>query len=177
MNKYLLYENDQCLINVLIDTDNLDYYTDLMINVNVMNNEYTIYEDNYLYLKNILNNFNIKNIGSIDERKLGLLLNVYYKTEPDDNSDDRIIKDVSGTWIGNKFRIFESPSKCATWLFKKEDKYIIKVTPIYDFDNESEEQFNSFISHYHDILNIELNEIKLKSIYRKLEELLNMYKE
>lgn len=84
IKRYKIFEKEQYCMNMMFDDDKFDYYSDVEIKFTVRETEYIIYKDNLLFLKNIINNFKDKNKyldDNLDEDKLGILLNIYYKKQ------------------------------------------------------------------------------------------------
>ena len=159
-----------------MDSDDFDYYSDVKMIIIIRDKEYIIFKDNLLFLKNIIKNYNVKKeyIDTLDEEELGILLNLYYKMLYDDLTNNKIDFNESGEWIGEQYVIFTSKI-CATWLYMMQGKYIVKVTPIFDSDNEYEGEYLNFISHYQDILRVELSEDELNIIASQLEDIISLY--
>lgn len=172
-----IFEKEPYCVYMQLDDDNFDYYSDAIIKIVVSGTEYIVYKDNLLCLKNIINNFkeNFEDIDErIDEKNIGMLLNIYYKSIFDELDDDRIIVNEFDEWIGEKYILF-STNNCATWLYRNQCKYIIKITPIYNMEYEYEDEFGELISNYRDILCEELYISDLKKIISSLLNIIHLY--
>lgn len=106
---YKIFEKEQYCMNMMLEDDKFDYYSDVEIKFIIRETEYIIYKDNLLFLKNIINNFKDKNKhldDNLDDDKLGILLNIYYKTIYDELEDDRISINEFNEWIGENMYYF-----------------------------------------------------------------------
>ena len=162
--------------------DQIDYYTDVKIIVFYLNKEYEIFNDNLLYLKNIITNY-LKNINDyiieidnqIDIENIGLLQNTYYycisQSIPLSNVKELLL-DNEGEWIGLKYSFFES-KKYSTWIYKKGSKINIKISPLfqYFFDKFSISKYKKFVKNYNDIINFEIEESELVYLYDFINEI------
>ena len=156
--------------------DQIDYYTNVKIIVFYLNKEYEIFNDNLLYLKNIITNF-LKNADDyvieiddqIDIENIGLLQNKYYycisQSIPLSNVKELLL-DNKEEWIGLKYSFFES-KKYSTWIYKKGSKINIKISPLfqYFFDKFSISKYKKFVKNYNDIINFEIEESELVYLY------------
>lgn len=177
IKQYIIFEKDQYFIDLQLDDDNFDYYSDVEIKIIVKGTEYIIYKDNLLFLKNVINNFNEKNEcidDNLEDKQLGILLNIYYKMVYDELVDERIRINEFGEWIGEK-NVFFSSKSCATWLYRNRDKNILKITPIFNNNDEYGEEFVNFMIDYQDILNDELYANDLKRIFNVLLDIIELY--
>lgn len=173
---YKIFEKEQYCMNMMLEDDKFDYYSDVEIKFIIRETEYIIYKDNLLFLKNIINNFKDKNKyldDDLDEDKLGILLNIYYKTIYDELEDDRISINEFNEWIGEKYVLFLSKIY-VTWLYEKQDNYVIKITPIFNNDEYGEE-FEKFLLNYKDILCMEIHSDDLNKIFNVLLDIIKLY--
>ena len=51
--EYMIISNKQCRISLISDEKNIDYYTDVTLELHFKSNKYVLLKDNVLYLKNI----------------------------------------------------------------------------------------------------------------------------
>lgn len=176
IKRYKIFEKEQYCMNMMFDDDKFDYYSDVEIKFIIRETEYIIYKDNLLFLKNIINNFKDKNKyldDNLDEDKLGILLNIYYKSIYDELEDDRININEFNEWNGEKYVLFLSKSY-ATWLYGKRDNYVIKITPIFNND-EYGEKFENFLLNYKDILCMKIHSDDLNKIFNILLDIIKLY--
>lgn len=120
----------------IIDDNELDYYTNIKIILNINERQYQLFNDNILYLKNISNqhfkNINQYELDGVDAKNLGLLQNEYYYCVLEEKIIDskKFVLDNDGNWIGSRYCCFESRD-CYTWLYKVNDSIQLRVTPAY----------------------------------------------
>jgi len=178
VNKHILLSNNQYVLQLISNVE-LDYYTDVTIELSTKSENKIIFKDNILYLKNLLEQY-INNLDNyildnrLDEKELGLQLNKYYYTIYEDIENNTLIKNKQGEWLGEKYCCF-STIQYATWLYKYSNKIILKVTPIFTkFENDNFfDEYSNFIKEYIDIFNIEITKKQLNDIFNIVLELNN----
>ena len=159
MKEYIIVNSDKYKIQLRIDENNLDYYTDIILELSIGKEKFVLLKDNIIYFFNTIDT-HIKNIDDynldkrLDEKKLGLLFNEYYYCIYEDIISDNIILDDQNRWIGEKYCCF-SNSEYTTWLYKNNDNIVIKVTPMFKyFDEENNHtQYLKFVEEYADVFN------------------------
>lgn len=72
-----------------------------------------------------------------------------------------------------KYVLFLSKSY-VTWLYEKQDNYVIKITPIFNNDEYGEE-FEKFLLNYKDILCMEIHSDDLNKIFNVLLDIIKLY--
>ena len=178
MTEYILIENTEYRLIIVLEDKELDYYTDVYIKFISDKNSIVLFKDNLLALKNIVKQYD-KGIYSLDdtleEEKIGLLLNEYYRCLYEEQTQENIIFNNQGQWIGEKYCCFISLNY-ATWLYEYEGNIIMKVTPIFEEFEEDDftEEYREFAKNYEDITRKTLSLQQLGNIR---EVILNLYYE
>lgn len=172
MSSILFWIKNELYKIKLIAADELDYYTNIIIVLDIQKKEYKLYDDNLLYLKNITEQY-FKCIKQfeldprINCKDLGLLQNEYYYCIFEDNiiNDDTIVQDDNGEWIGTKYCCFET-KEYSTWLYKIKDTIQLKVTPNYYGFLKSipSLEYNEFVKTYKDIITIDISVEELQNL-------------
>lgn len=69
MKEYLVIHNSKYKIKLLVDEINLDYYTDIILELCTANGTFVLLKDNIIFFVNMINAY-IKNIDNynLDER-------------------------------------------------------------------------------------------------------------
>lgn len=180
MDEYLIINSCQYKLKLLVDRTELDYYTDLILELCINEERYVLLKDNTIFLRNIISEF-IKNVDMynlddrLNETKLGLLYNEYFYCIYEGLVSDNIIFDQENKWIGEKYTCF-SNKNYATWLYTHNNNIIMKVTPMFkyfDEDNNSK-QYLKFIRDYSDLFK---TTIDLHQLEKMLNILLDLSKE
>lgn len=180
MKKYVLTETLKYRIILLAEENDFDYYTPIYICLEFQYGSILLLKDNILFLKNIVERLSTgieKLHESLEDNKLGLMLNEYYYNLYENRNSTNIILNPNGTWIGEKYCCFSTP-KCATWIYKICEKVVIKVTPVFShFEKDDYKRlYSDFIKNYKDIFKgfitkqqlVDIKEIVL-SLFHKLD--------
>lgn len=178
MKEQILIDNTQYKLVVKYNEVDLDYYTDVFVEVILNNERFTLFKDNLLELRNIIKSGinNIKELNyNLEESSLGILLNEYYLSLYDAQELSYLIEDDTGEWIGVKYCI-SIGSESAVWLYKYKGKIIFRVTPLFNHFEEPQyvDEFIKFKESYKDILkkNISVDDLK-----KAKEIILQLYSE
>lgn len=177
MDEYLIINSSQYKLKLLADKEELDYYTDLILELCVGRDKYILLKDNILFIKNMIGKF-INNIhmyeldGRLNESELGLLYNVYFYCNNEELVDDSIILDNQGSWIGEKYAFF-SNQNYTTWFYKYNNNIMMKVTPMFQYFDEGNNsiQYKKFIKEYSDIFKTVIDLSKIEEMLKILEGL------
>ncbi len=177
VNEYILLYNEQYILKLLIDIEDIDYYTNVIIELSTKDKNIIIFKDNLTFLKNIITSY-INKIDSyildtqLNEKKLGLLLNEYYYELYEDIENENIIKNERGWWIGERYCCF-STNQYATWLYKINENMVLKITPIFTGFGEDDffDEYLNFIKNYSDIFNGEITIKQIENIFKIISEL------
>lgn len=178
MTEYILIENAEYRLIILLDDEEFDYYTDVYIKFISDEKSIVLFKDNLLALRNIVEQYD-KGIycldNTLEEEKLGLLLNEYYRCLYEEQTQKNIIFNNQGQWIGEKYCCFMSLNY-ATWLYEHEGDIIMKVTPLFEEFEEDNftEEYSEFVKNYEDITKMKLSLQQLRNIR---EVILKLYYE
>ena len=109
---------------------------------------------------------------TLDEEKIGLLLNEYYRYLYEEQTQENIILNNQGQWIGERYCCFVGLNY-ATWLYEYKGNLIMKVSPIFDGFEEDDftEEYRKFVKKYEDIIKktVSLQQLrKMRQIILKL---------
>lgn len=175
MKEYTLIENSDNKLILFLDSEDCDYYTDVYIKLIFDGNSIVLFKDNLLALKNILGQYENDISGldeKIDEEKIGLLLNEYYRCIYVEQMMEKIILNNQGQWIGEKYCLFTSQNN-ATWLYEYEGDFILKVTPIFKGFEEDDfmDKYTEFILNYKDIKTCTIDKIQFEKMKEIILEL------
>ena len=182
LNEFTWIKNkDYTVVLKYIDSE-IDYYTNVKICAIYLGKQYQIFNDNLLYLKNIIKNY-IENIDNyivdinskIDIENIGLLQNKYYyciSQEIPLSKYSELILDDNQEWIGLKYSCFEA-KKFSTWLYKRDNKINVKITPLFDnyFYEFSIIEYKKFVKNYRDIMDFEITELDLIHLYNFIDKI------
>lgn len=152
---YVLISDKEYSLVLSLDDADFDYYTDVSIRLYINNSCFLLFKDNLLALKNIVQQYN-DNVYTLnkelDEKKIGVLLNEYYRMLYENKIQSDIILDAKGNWIGEKYCCFIN-LKYATWMYNYNGDIILKVTPIFrEFENNFYIiRYKKFIKEYKDL--------------------------
>ena len=175
MTEYILMEDVEYRVVLLLDAGACDYYTYVYIKLIFAEKSIVLFKDNLLALKNIVEHYD-KGVCSLDstldEEKIGLLLNEYYRCLYEEQTQENIILNNQGQWIGEKYCCFVGLNY-ATWLYVYAGKVIMKVTPIFDGFEEDDftKEYSEFVKTYEDIIKktVSLQQLrKMRQIILKL---------
>jgi len=178
LKKYELIRTENYKLILQLNESEFDYYTDVYMELTFGTNKITIYKDNLLELKNSMKQFG-ENIpileAKMDETKLGMLLNDYYRGIYEDNFDENVILDSQERWIGEKYCWFIN-SGYATWIYQYGGRIIMKVTPIfYGFEEDDYiQEYCKFKQEYKDIFR---EQVLLEQIIYMKNLIFNLYEE
>lgn len=156
-------------------------YDEICILLNQDNeNKYILYED-----------FFIAGLRDLDRVISNALLGklVYKENEPNigfawneelAGKDLPVTIDAKGNkfWVGQKFILFDSPELLTTWLYEKNKKFWIEITPVYPWhhrDPKKDENFityEEFMKDYKPIALFEVSHETLKEWLKRVQELL-----
>lgn len=156
MTEYILMEDVEYRVVLLLDAEAFDYYTDVYIKLIFAEKSIVLFKDNLLALKNIVEHYD-KGVCSLDstldEEKIGLLLNEYYRYLYEEQTQENIIVNNQGQWIGERYCCFIGLNY-AIWLYEYTGNLIMKVTPIFDGFEEDDykEEYREFVKKYEDII-------------------------
>ena len=153
--EYTLIENEKYKLIISLEEIDFDYYTDVCIELIFDKKSIILFQDNLLALKNIIGQYKEKIDmldSDLDENKLGILLNNYYRGIYEDQFEDSLILDDQERWIGEKYCCFFS-LECATWIYQYNGNVIMKVTPIFCGFEEDDyaQKYYRFVQEYNDI--------------------------
>lgn len=173
--EYALVDSEEYRLTLSLDDLDFDYYTDIAIQLIIDKKRFLLFKDNLLALKNIVEQYdgNIYTLSSeLDEEKLGILLNEYYRGSYEDKFTNDIVLDVHGHWVGEKYCCFLS-LKYATWLYKYDGNIIFKVTPVFSsFERKNYIlQYDKFIKKYNDLFKEEISLQQIKNVKKIILEL------
>lgn len=178
MMEYILMEDAEYRLVLLLDDEDCDYYTDVYIKLIFAEKSIVLFKDNLLALKNIVEHYD-KGVcsldGTLEEEKIGLLLNEYYRCLYEEQTQENIILNNLGQWIGEKYCCFVGLNY-ATWLYEYTGNIIMKVTPVFggfEEDNFTEE-YSEFIKNYEDIIK---KIVSLQQLRKMREVILKLYYE
>lgn len=175
MTEYILMEDVKYRVVLLLNAEDCDYYTDVYIKLIFEEKSIVLFKDNLLALKNIVEHYD-KGVCSLDstldEKKIGLLLNEYYRYLYEEQIQENIILNNQGQWIGERYCCFVGLNY-ATWLYEYTGNLIMKVTPIFDGfeDDDFKKEYSEFVKKYEDIIKkvVSLQELrKMRQIILKL---------
>lgn len=175
--EYMIISNKQCRISLILDEKNIDYYTDVTLELHFKSNKYVLLKDNVLYLKNIINSY-VDNMdyyildSRLNEERLGILLNEYYYNIYKNKTKECVIYDEKNNWIGEKYCCFMS-LEYATWLYKYNNQIHLKVTPMFQyFDKKNNiNEYLQFLNGYSEICNVIISLEELNKFFEILLEL------
>ena len=175
--EYVLIENRKYKVILSFEEIDFDYYTNVSLEFICQNKSIIIFRDNLLALKNAID-WHYENIDeldtSLDENKLGILLNNYYGEGYEKQSQDGLNLDNQGRWIGEKYCCFLS-HEYASWIYRKHENIIVKVTPVfcgYEKDDYIRE-YNKFLEEYNDTFREMITPQELHNMKRIVFELCN----
>lgn len=177
MENYILIGQNTFRIELQIMDDVIDYYSNICIKLITDNNTYEILNDNIYFLKNLKDRYCIESENLVfdarlPEKELGMLQNKYYYYLNENIYSEDIILDEDDEWIGEKYCCFSTP-EYSTWLYKKEGKFYLRVTPMFQFfdDENNIEIFRNFINGYKDIFFSEIFLEQLEKICDIIEKI------
>ena len=161
IQEYFLLKNKNYEMVLQFDDEDFDYYTNVNVKIRFADTEYLLYDDNLLELRNVVLSFsdNIRLLDkSLNESKIGLLLNNYYFELDEAQTSYKIVLDDNESWIGEKYHYLMS-NDYATWLYTYRGNIILKVTPVFHSDNEEIDciEYNRFLESYKDIFRDEIS--------------------
>lgn len=167
-----LYDDLKYSIILEVPHGIIDYYTDINIKLYADSEAIVLFDDNLLYLKNIVDYYKsgVPELGGdIEEKKIGMLFNDYHKCIHEDKKDANIILNGKGEWIGEKYCCFNSISY-ASWLFKHNGMIVFKVTPLFtNFEKDDyKKRYTEFKRNYKDVISLKLDVFTLKGIGDKV---------
>lgn len=83
------------------------------------------------------------------------------------------MQEKNDNWIGDKFLLFELPRKRITWLYNKNGKHTLEITPLYEkhFEESDESCYREFISKFETVEKIDLSKEDIVGLI----ELLNYF--
>lgn len=154
--EYILIENERYKLVIKLEEMDLDYYTDVYIELVLREKSIVLLKDNLLALKNIVEQYEMKAIDSLDinlnESELGILLNDYYRGFYEDDISSHLIFDDQDLWIGEKYCCYQG-REYAIWIYRYGGNIIMKVTPIFDgFEKDDyAQEYYRFIQGYKDV--------------------------
>ena len=166
IKEYKLIENPIYGISILLDDTNVDYYTDVSVILNYNGEQIELFKDNLLALNNIMEQKEVNVLeDGLDEKRLGLLINEYYRGIFENKIQEDILLDDYGNWIGEKYYFFMS-LKYVTWIYKYGRGIVVKVTPIFNgFEKNSYfKQYSKFILEYRDVFREKISSKQLEYI-------------
>lgn len=167
--EYALLESENYKLIVSLEEIDFDYYTDVCIELIFDKKPIILFKDNLLALKNIVEQYENVDIldDNLNENKLGILLNNYYRGFYENQFDDNLIFDNQERWIGEKYCCFSS-LEYVTWIYKYDGNIIMKVTPVFrGFEKDD------FVQEYNDIFREVLSLQQLLCIKEVVIELYN----
>ena len=179
--KRVIYEEKENSIYLLADETDLDYYTNIILELSTDKGNFLLLKDNILFFNNVVAEY-INNIDGyvldsrLNEREIGLLFNEYYYSLFNNIESNKIVLDDTGEWIGSRYCCF-SNQRHATWIYKYGGNIYIKVTPVFmemDKDN-NQEDYNKFIANYADIFTGNITYEELEDISKLTQELVHNY--
>jgi len=83
-------------------------------------------------------------------------------------------------WVGRQFILFDSPEPATTWLFEKNKKFWIEITPVYPWHYKEPKKGEKFITYeefvqtYKPIALIEISRETLDEWLKRVQELLKI---
>lgn len=174
--EYALLESENYKLIVSLEEIDFDYYTDVCIELIFDKKPIILFKDNLLALKNIVEQYENVDIldDNLNENKLGILLNNYYRGFYENQFDDNLIFDNQERWIGEKYCCFSS-LEYVTWIYKYDGNIIMKVTPVFrGFEKDDfVQEYCKFIQEYNDIFREVLSLQQLLCIKEVVIELYN----
>ena len=153
--EYALIENQKYKLIISLEEIDFDYYADVCIELIFDKKSIVLFKDNLLALKNVIDKYK-ENIdildADLDENRLGILLNDYYRGTYENQFPDSLILDNQERWIGEKYCCFLS-LEYATWIYRYDENIIIKVTPIFCGFEEDDyvKEYYKFVQEYNDV--------------------------
>lgn len=142
-------------MQLILEENEVDYYTDVYVQLVFNGNVITLLKDNLLTLKNSMEQIS-KDIKVLDpkwdETRLGILLNDYYRGIYENEIANGIQLDPQGIWTVEKYCWFMS-SEYATWIYQYCGMIIMKVTPVFcGFEEEDYvQEYCKFQREYKDV--------------------------
>ena len=85
-------------------------------------------------------------------------------------------------WIGEKYLLWSVAQKNSTWLYNKDNKIFLEITPVYPWHflepepNEQYYSYDEFIKNYKPIVTVEISKDIAKKWLEQTDELLNIIK-
>ena len=162
------------------DVSNIIFVDDENREIYQVYNDAIIYgvESLYHLLKKALNNE--LNLHDFTETSIGLSRNQYFQKK---NEAMEINKKDKCEWAGGSLLLWEVPSKLETWLYNKNNKIFIEITPVYPWhfsDPREHEHFipyNEWIKNYKPLMVAEIEKefasdwlIKTEKIIQEIEK-------
>lgn len=177
--EYVLMKDEKYKLIILLEKENFDYYTDVCIELIFDKKSIVLFKDNLLALKNIIDQYkeNMDMLDdNLDENKLGILLNDYYRGFYENEFQNSLILDEQKRWVGERYCCYVS-SEYATWIYWYEGNIIMKVTPIFGRFEEKNyvQEYYKFTRKYNDVFRVNVSLQQLicakKIIYELYDEL------
>lgn len=158
-------------------------YDEISIFLNQNNqNKFVLYKDFFIAglrdLERVVSNALMgKLIYKENGTDIGFLWN-----EEMDGKDLPMTIDAEGNkfWVGQKFILFDSPEPITTWLFEKDKKYWIELTPVYPWHHRDPKESENFVSYeefmktYKPIALFEVSRETLEEWLKRVQELLKI---
>lgn len=153
--EYILIEGEKYKVLMSFEEIDFDYYTDVCIELIFDKKPIILFKDNLSALRNIINqcNENTNRLDvDLDENKLGILLNNYYRGIYENQFQDSLVLDNQGRWIGEKYCCFFG-SEYVTWIYRYDEDIIMKVTPVFGGFEEAGyvQEYYKFVQEYKDV--------------------------
>lgn len=83
-------------------------------------------------------------------------------------------------WVGQQFILFDSPEPSTTWLFEKDKKFWIEITPVYPWHHTDPKEdgepilYEEFMQTYKPIALFEVSRETLEEWLKRVQELLKI---
>ena len=175
--EYILIKNEKYKVTLSFEEIDFDYYTDVYVELFFYNQSIILFKDNLLALKNIIDQYHENSACldiRLDEKMLGISLNDYYRGIYEEKIPDHLTLDWQGRWIGEKYCYFQVP-EYATWIYRYDEKVILKVTPFFDRFAEDDyvQEYDKFIRKYNDVFREHVSSQQLENMKKIIYQLYN----
>lgn len=172
--EYILFNNKKYNITLSFEDEEFDYYSDVSVILFFEDKSMLLFKDNLLSLKNIFDDYDIKTLdGRLNESKLGLFLNDYYRGTYEGKYEKYLILDKHRHWIGENYYWLQS-IEYTTWLYQYEDYIALKVTPMFTGFEEDDftDAYHKFAKSYK---NVFCQKVSLNEIVRAERKIFDLY--
>lgn len=172
--EYVLIKNKTYKMMLSFDEEAFDYYTDVYVKLYFGETSVLLFQDKLLALKNIIDSYDITTLDDrLNESKLGIFLNDYYRGTYEGQYDKHLILDEHRHWIGELYYCMQS-IEYTTWLYQYEEDMILKVTPVFTGFEEDDftDTYRKFAKNYKDTFR---QTITLEEVVRAERKVFDLY--